>query len=60
MNRKHSGYSDCPCRDCFEIAMDGDLCSTCEEAGCSADGDEECSAPSAYGGDDERDPDQEG
>ena len=31
---KVSGYSDCPCRDCFDIAMDGDLCLDCEEAGC--------------------------
>lgn len=57
------GYHDCPCRDCFEIAIGGArdengdedptlpaLCSECEEHGCSPDGDEECNAPGAYGG----------
>lgn len=44
-----SGYTDCPCRDCFEIAIDGDLCNECEEAGCSAEGDGECESPNAYG-----------
>lgn len=43
-----SGYHDCPCRDCFEIAIGGsygkpDLCNACEEAGCDADGKSECS-----------------
>lgn len=43
-----SGYSNCACRDCFEIAISDDiahpdLCHACEEAGCSAEGDEECS-----------------
>jgi hypothetical protein len=42
-----SGYSDCACRDCFEIAISDDiahpdLCWECEEAGCSAEGDAEC------------------
>jgi len=50
-----SGYHDCPCRDCFEIAIgchideDGEqhdeipgLCHECQEAGCSLDGDEDC------------------
>lgn len=44
-----TGYTDCACRDCFEIAMDGKLCSECEEYGCPK-GDEECCAPHAYGG----------
>lgn len=52
----NSGYHDCPCRDCFEIAIgcneygDPDLCSECEEHGCDALGDEDCNAPHAYGG----------
>lgn len=42
-----SGYTDCACRDCFDVAVSDDmahpdLCNLCEEAGCSADGDEEC------------------
>lgn len=41
------GYTDCPCRDCFEISMDHEMCSDCEEAGCTSD--EECQAPGAYG-----------
>jgi hypothetical protein len=46
------GYVHCACRDCMEIAIQGDeadlaLCHECEEAGCSAAGDEECSAPHA-------------
>lgn len=62
MSGTYSGYHDCPCRDCFEIAIggqvdsDGDydddvpgLCNECEEAGCSPEGDEECEAPHAYG-----------
>lgn len=53
-----SGYTQCSCRDCFEIAVGivansagvfATLCSECEDAGCSGDG--ECSAPGAYGGD---------
>lgn len=41
-----SGYCDCSCPTCFEIAIrsDGDeitLCNLCEEAGC--DGESECS-----------------
>jgi hypothetical protein len=47
------GYVNCACRDCFEIAIAADdddraLCSACEEAGCTADSEEECSAPHAY------------
>lgn len=47
-----SGYHDCPCRDCFEIAIGDDedgslsLCNACEKAGC--DGDGECCSPHAY------------
>ncbi len=54
-----SGYHDCPCRDCFEIAIGGletlgvyddekpGLCNECD--GCSPLGDDECSSPHAYG-----------
>ena len=60
-----SGYVNCGCRDCFEIAIASDddapgetLCNECEEAGCEAhhDGEDrgsECRAPGAYGQDDE-------
>lgn len=47
----NSGYHDCPCRDCFEIAIgcddEGkpDLCSECEEHGCDATGNSECETP---------------
>ena len=49
-----SGYTQCACRDCFDVAVSSDdskpeLCSDCEEAGCSADGDCECSRDDAYG-----------
>lgn len=56
----NSGYHDCPCRDCFEIAIGcddnnkPDLCSACEDAGCSADGESDCDAPHAYCSGDER------
>ena len=45
-----SGYRDCACRDCFEIAIGepGAFCSECEEAGCEPDS--ECCSPNAYGG----------
>lgn len=38
------GYVPCACRDCFEIAIQGDedeaaLCHECEEAGCHAEDD---------------------
>lgn len=34
-----SGYTHCACRDCFDVAVSGDmaqsaLCSLCREAGC--------------------------
>lgn len=46
----NSGYHDCPCRDCFEIAIGGtcrqaDLCSACEESGCDPSGDRDCECP---------------
>lgn len=46
--QSNSGYHDCPCRDCFEIAIgcdednNPDLCSECEEQGCDATGESEC------------------
>lgn len=43
-----TGYASCPCRDCFDVAMDGDLCGDCEEAGCDADGQAECCRDDAY------------
>ena len=51
---KHSGYTPCKCRDCFEIAVSNDttipeMCWECIEAGCEPDS--ECQSPSAYGGD---------
>lgn len=47
-----SGYTDCRCRDCFELVVSDDednpdFCSDCEEAGCEDD--EECCSPFAYG-----------
>ncbi len=38
-----TGYGPCPCRDCFEVAIDG-LCLACGEVGCSAAGDSACEA----------------
>lgn len=54
---KFTGYTDCACRDCFEIAIgvQGEaLCSDCEAAGCDCEAGE-CQAPGAYGVDDEID-----
>lgn len=48
-----SGYTDCPCRDCFEISIDHALCSDCEAAGCEPNAETECQSPHAYGGDTE-------
>lgn len=47
-----SGYTDCACRDCFEITISNDtskpeMCDACKEAGCEPD--KECCAPGAYG-----------
>ncbi len=50
-----SGYVDCACRDCFEIAIGepGEaFCSDCEKADCSG-GDSECDSPTAYGASEE-------
>ena len=53
----NSGYTNCVCRDCFEVAVSDDtvkpdLCHACEAAGCERD--KECQAPGAYGcGEDE-------
>ena len=49
-----SGYSNCACRDCFDVAVSDDvihpdLCGDCEEAGCDAEGGEECQRDDAYG-----------
>lgn len=53
-----SGYVDCACRDCFDVAISSDgepsLCSECEEHGCDAEGESECESPSAYGMSDEK------
>ena len=46
-----SGYTQCRCRDCFEIAVSDDddspdFCGACEEAGCEDDS--ECLARCEY------------
>jgi hypothetical protein len=50
-----SGYSDCACRDCFDIAITSDgspaFCTECEEAGCEPD--QDCQQPGAYGAEEE-------
>ena len=47
-----SGYCDCACRDCFDIAINDDdepaLCNECEEAGCDVEGCSECEREDAY------------
>lgn len=48
-----SGYTDCGCRDCFDIAVSNDmnhpdLCNDCKGAGCEID-DGECQRDNAYG-----------
>lgn len=45
-----SGYCDCACRDCFDIAIHDEgetdaLCNGCEDAGCEAHAGE-CNQPS--------------
>lgn len=46
VSRRAQGYMDCACRDCFDTAINGAgqpvLCGLCEQAGCSAAGDQEC------------------
>lgn len=50
----NSGYHQCPCMDCFEIAIgeeeDGSpsLCWECQEAGCDVTGKSECERVDAY------------
>lgn len=44
-----TGYTHCPCRDCFNISIDDNMCHACVDAGC--DGGGECHAEGAYGGD---------
>jgi hypothetical protein len=48
-----SGYTDCACRDCFDITVSSDinrpeLCELCEEAGCEEYAGE-CQRDDAYG-----------
>jgi hypothetical protein len=48
-----SGYTDCACRDCFDIAISADvdypeLCGLCEDADCDPDGFGECCREDAY------------
>ncbi len=54
MTMENTGYTDCQCRDCFEIAIASDdgshFCHECEDAGCDDDG--ECKSPNAYGSND--------
>lgn len=51
---RESGYTDCACRDCFDIAISSDvrkpeLCEDCVAADCDADGASECARSDAYG-----------
>lgn len=58
-----SGYRGCACRDCFEIAIGEDeatLCNGCEDAGCCADGDEDCLVEPDFGEDEDGSIDPEG
>lgn len=53
-----SGYTDCACRDCFDVAVsddmdEPDLCGDCEEAGCDCEGEDECCRDDAYGEEEE-------
>ena len=68
-----SGYTHCACRDCFDTAISNDmadpeLCSLCEDAGCTRETDAldsgcatlsssemECQRSDAYGCDDHND-----
>jgi predicted nucleic acid-binding Zn-ribbon protein len=51
--RAQSGYTDCACRDCFDVAINGDgepaLCGLCQQAGCDVEGASECQRDDAYG-----------
>ena len=49
-----SGYTDCACRDCFNVAVSDntahpELCADCADTGCSPNGDAECCRSDAYG-----------
>jgi hypothetical protein len=46
-----SGYVDCACRDCFDVAVSSGgpaLCSDCRAAGCDASGHSECQRTDNY------------
>ena len=56
-NQATSGYCDCACRDCFNIAIRssglvGELCHACKQADCDETGQSECDCADAYGCDD--------
>ena len=49
-----SGYTDCACRDCFDVAISSDeelpaLCWACADAGCNPGGHSDCERHDAYG-----------
>lgn len=49
-----SGYCDCACRDCFDVAITSGgpaLCGDCTDAGCDVDGEHECVREDAYDAD---------
>lgn len=53
-----SGYTQCKCGGCFDVTVSDDetvpeLCSCCEEAGCSGHEGDECRRDDAYGQDEE-------
>jgi hypothetical protein len=52
MAHKNSGYCDCACRDCFDIAISDDgkpaLCGLCADAGCDEHGGCDCERSDAY------------
>ena len=50
----NSGYTQCACRDCFDIAISSnervpELCSDCKKAGCDRSGESDCERSDAYG-----------
>ena len=48
-----SGYCDCACRDCFDVAITSTnklaLCHACRDAGCDGESASECARDDAYG-----------
>ncbi|MDO8631623.1 MAG: hypothetical protein Q7R41_14145, partial [Phycisphaerales bacterium] len=44
-----TGYTDCACRDCFDVSMSHALCGECSAAGCDSTGQSDCSRTDAYG-----------